>query len=227
MEVEQVTLWGSPAMEIEGTIEKKEETIRLDHNNNPKWNVDVSSPLEAPHGFGQLKSVRIFNVFGSQADKLVEGGRYKLNVTRGDKRKDQVTGVEPDGSTVDHFWWNLKEVLERLEATPELQKAAAAAPVNAPSERVYEQMQRDATQREEPTSRVILGAERGNAWNVVQEMITTHIQATGSYPFPTDWNGPDDPESRPMTLEELASLHAEAVELILQHNTASEQKVRF
>jgi hypothetical protein len=92
---------------------------------------------------------------------------------------------------------------------------------------VYEQMQRDATQREEPTSRVILGAERGNAWNVVQEMITTHIQATGSYPFPTDWNGPDDPESRPMTLEELASLHAEAVELILQHNTASEQKVRF
>jgi hypothetical protein len=227
MEVEQVTQWGNALNEIDGTVTKKLEKPTLGDDGKPTWSITVSAPVEPPHGFGQPDDVWVNNLQSGLASQLVEGGRYKLKIERQGLRKDPKTGLEGDGTKAGDYWLKLQEVLKRLEATPELQKAVAAAPVNTPSERVYEQMQRDATQREEPTSRVILGAERGNAWNVVQEMITTHIQATGSYPFPTDWNGPDDPESRPMTLEELASLHAEAVELILQHNTASEQKVRF
>jgi len=224
-QVDEQVVFGNPKMDIEATVERMQKKDRLGPDGKPQWSVVVSSLLEPPQGFGQPEGVWLNNVSTDMAAKLVEGGRYRLKVKRGKIKQDQQSGVDPDGSKVEHWWWYCDDVGNRLDAVQEEQQQEGAAPQSR-NDASWENMQRRAQQSAEPTGRQVLGAERGNAWNVAQEIIATHIQATGSYPFPIDWNGTDEPEPRPLTLEEVTNLHAEAVELILQHNTASEQKVR-
>jgi len=214
MEVEQVTQWGNALNEIDGTVTKKLEKTTLGDDGKPTWSITVSAPVEPPHGFGQLDDVWVNNLPNGLASQLVEGGRYKLKIERQGLRKDPKTGLKGDGTKASDYWLKLQEVLERLDAVLDQQQQEAEVPQGVPSEGAWENMKRDVVQESKPISRPVLGAERGNALNVVQALMTGHYTASGAYPTQEE-------------LDQYIDLLYRGAERVLELNTESEQKVRF